>query len=377
MTSTEKHTKHVDLARPQYGEFGRLEFGILGAPCGVIQGIAEGVIKSLSDKYHIAYVDADHASADNDTEADFAHLRYTDKITGRRLDMLVDPNRYERQKFFNPADLILVNGNHFHAQKQVVIIHPEKRKSLHRKLDRLSNIALVILADDETEVFDFLKEHLSKGVTVLSLKDRDSIANWFRTAIAESTPGIKGLVLAGGKSQRMGFDKTRIEYFDKPHSEYLADLLSKHCNEVYVSRREDQVDDMADRYSVIPDTFTGLGPFGGILSAFRTDPNSAWLVVASDLPLVSRETLHTLIAKRKVSSIATAFMNNTTGFPDPLITLWEPRAYPVMLEFLALGYSCPRKVLINSDVHIVEANQEWLTNVNTAEQLDSIKSKLS
>ncbi len=70
-------------------------------------------------------------------------------------------------------------------------------------------------------------------------------------------------------------------------------------------------------------------------------------------------------------------MNDSTGFPDPLITLWEPRAYPVMLEFLGLGYSCPRKVLINSDVEIVHGDQEWLTNVNTTEQLDLVKSKLA
>jgi molybdopterin-guanine dinucleotide biosynthesis protein A len=52
------------------------------------------------------------------------------------------------------------------------------------------------------------------------------------------------------------------------------------------------------------------------------------------------------------------------------MTIWEPRAYPVLLNFLAQGYSCPRKALINSDIQEVEVEDErWLLNVNTAEDL--------
>jgi molybdopterin-guanine dinucleotide biosynthesis protein A len=57
-----------------------------------------------------------------------------------------------------------------------------------------------------------------------------------------------------------------------------------------------------------------------------------------------------------------------------LITIWEPKSYPLLLSFLAQGYSCPRKVLINSDVTLVNAlNPDALTNVNTPDEFERIK----
>jgi len=79
--------------------------------------------------------------------------------------------------------------------------------------------------------------------------------------------------------------------------------------------------------------------------------------------------LQQLIAQRDPSKIATAFYNSDTDFPEPLITIWEPKSYPILLHFLSLGYSCPRKVLINSDVKVVRLMDESvLVNVNTEEE---------
>ena len=73
------------------------------------------------------------------------------------------------------------------------------------------------------------------------------------------------------------------------------------------------------------------------------------------------------MANRDPGKLATCFYNPDTDFPEPLITIWEPRAYPVMLQFLAQGYSCPRKVLINSDVKLIkEIDKNAFFNVNTA-----------
>ena len=107
---------------------------------------------------------------------------------------------------------------------------------------------------------------------------------------------------------------------------------------------------------------------GAILSAFRENPNAAWLVVACDLPLLDETTLNFLIKNRDTSKIATTFRSpeSKEGFPEPLITIWEPKSYPVLLQFLAQGISCPRKVLINSDVHVLDAPlPETLMNANT------------
>ena len=75
--------------------------------------------------------------------------------------------------------------------------------------------------------------------------------------------------------------------------------------------------------------------------------------------------------------MATAFRSPVNAFPEPLIAIWEPRSYPVLLQFLAQGYSCPRKVLINSPVELLEApNPLALKNVNTPEELAEVRERL-
>ena len=69
---------------------------------------------------------------------------------------------------------------------------------------------------------------------------------------------------------------------------------------MFISCREDQQEEIDDRYLTLSDTFTGLGPYGAILSAFREQPDAAWLVIASDLPLLDTGTLEYLKKNRNL-----------------------------------------------------------------------------
>jgi molybdopterin-guanine dinucleotide biosynthesis protein A len=124
------------------------------------------------------------------------------------------------------------------------------------------------------------------------------------TAPETAPPVLNGLLLAGGKSVRMGFDKGAINWHGKEQRYYMADMLKTVCNDVFISCRTLQ-QDIDPQYKTIIDTFTGLGPYGAILSAFREKPDCAWLVIACDLPLMDKNTLDYLIANRDVSAIAT------------------------------------------------------------------------
>ena len=76
-----------------------------------------------------------------------------------------------------------------------------------------------------------------------------------------------------------------------------------------------------------------------------------------------------LVNHRNPTKLATCFYNPETEFPEPLITIWEPKAYPVLLEFLSQGYSCPRKVLINTDIEMIQMKDPTkMTNANTDEE---------
>jgi molybdopterin-guanine dinucleotide biosynthesis protein A len=180
---------------------------------------------------------------------------------------------------------------------------------------------------------------------------------------------INGLVLAGGKSIRMGQDKGLIDWHGKEQRYYIADLLIEFCNDVFLSCRKEQQEEIDSNYKTIPDAFEGSGPYGGILSAFQHNSDSAWLVVACDLPLLDRETLYYLIQNRDSAAVATTFKSPFDGLPEPLVTIWEPRSYTLLQSFRSAGYTCPRKVLINSEVCILKAQHpDVLLNVNTPEE---------
>jgi molybdenum cofactor guanylyltransferase len=300
---------------------------------------------------------------------------YTDHIDFHEFNFKREINDFQFRQLFNYADVVLVNGNHFKARSQVVVIDETKKASLQKRLSQLTNIELILLSDNVDDVFDFIRDFsTSESIPVFQLKDTSKIIGFFKTKMEKSIPLLSGLVLAGGKSKRMGFDKGSIQWHAKEQQYYVADILQEVCETVFISCREDQQNDVNKNYRTLTDTFTGLGPFGAILSAFREQPDSAWLVVACDLPLLNIETLQLLKSGRNVSSMATAFESPFNNFPEPLITIWEPRSYPVLLSFLSQGYNCPGKALRNMEVTVLKpGDPDALTNVNTPQDFDKAR----
>lgn len=374
-----RHGKHTDLAKPAYGNYGRNEWAIVGAPCVFIKALADSVINTLSTKYKCAYADTSH----NDEAilapgrlANGAVLEYTDQINHGQFNYSKALTTFQLRQQFTDADLVLVNGNHQQAKAQVVIIYDNKRASLQKRVEQLTNVELILLADNVYEVFDFIQETIPnwQELPLYRLSETEKIVAFFEAKMRQAKPVLNGLVLAGGKSMRMGYDKGAVNWFGKEQRYHIADLLKPLCQDVFISCRTDQKQQINSNYPVLEDTFTGLGPFGAILSAFREQPDRAWLVVACDLPLLDIDTLQFLTGHRKTASIATAFNSPYDEFPEPLITIWEPKSYQALLAFLAQGYSCPRKVLINSDVNLLQVqNPDALTNVNTPEELERVK----
>ncbi|HRH51058.1 MAG TPA: NTP transferase domain-containing protein [Panacibacter sp.] len=373
-----EHKKHSDIARPSLGNFGRNEFAIVGTTCNNIKILADAVIKKLSAKYKCAYIDADHKDANAALHTQDAFVEYTDKISYKEFRYANELDKFQYHQLFNETDLVIVNGNHYEAAKQIVVIDKVKEASLLKRIDQLKNVQLILLNDNVDGIFDFVKEAVANwpSVAVLSLHETDNIISFLEKQMEQSIPVLNGLVLAGGKSVRMGFDKSIIEWHGKEQRDFIADTLKEICSDVFISCRAEQQQEI-NNYKTIADSFTGLGPYGAILSAFRTNPNAAWLVVASDLPLMDKATLQYLKNYRNPSAVATTFESPFDGFPEPLITIWEPKAYAILLSFLAQGYSCPRKVLRNNNVHIIKAQHpEKLMNVNTEEELIKAKTLL-
>ena len=190
---------------------------------------------------------------------------------------------------------------------------------------------------------------------------------------------IYGLVLAGGKSVRMGEDKGRIQWHGIEQRYHMANMLSQFCSEVFISCRPEQVGEIDARYKLLPDSIEGAGPLCGILSAFKAYPDVAWLVTACDLPLLDEATLQFLIENRVDTTLASTYESPYDSLPEPLITIWEPSAYDLLLQFFNEGFNCPRKILIRNKerVNILQPNEsDALLNANTPADAELVRSKI-
>lgn len=183
---------------------------------------------------------------------------------------------------------------------------------------------------------------------------------------AQAAP-LYGLVLGGGRSERMGTDKAALAYHGgKPQTRRGLELLEPFCMRSFVSCRAEQAGDPA--FAGLPqihDAFLGFGPMGGMLSALRAHPGAAFLVIACDLPFLDAATLGALARGRNPLRAATAFAGPQDGLPEPLCAIYEPRAYARALQLLGQGVDCPRKFLLNSSAALlVPPDARALRNVN-------------
>ncbi len=176
-----------------------------------------------------------------------------------------------------------------------------------------------------------------------------------------------GLVLAGGASTRMQRDKAALSYHGQSQLQWTYELLSDLCAATFVSVRPDQRDEpVRSGFPQIVDRQPGAGPIAGITAAMAQHPKAAWLVVACDLPFLTRETLEHLLANRDPQKSATAYRSAHDGLPEPLCAIWEPSAREPLFAYFAGGKQCPRKFLINSDARLLDLPEaRALDNVNT------------
>lgn len=183
---------------------------------------------------------------------------------------------------------------------------------------------------------------------------------------------IYGLVLAGGRSRRMGRDKALLSRAGRTQLAYIVELVGKVASRVYVSARADQADEPErSRFEQIVDRYEGLGPVAGILSAMDEHPDVAWLVVACDLPNVDAATLEFLIARHSQHQPFTAFRSAHDDLPEPLCAIYCPGSDEIIRKFVDDGIVCPRKMLIRSDTCLLDQpNPAALDNVNTPEDLE-------
>ena len=189
----------------------------------------------------------------------------------------------------------------------------------------------------------------------------------------ESKNNITGVLLAGGKSLRMGQDKARIEVNGNPLLSRSLKLLRRHFPSVLIAG--DRPDLATADIPAISDIYPGSA-LGGLytgLQAARTD----WVFVAPcDMPYPDEKILELLLNCRNG---ADAVVPRTPQGYEPVFALYHKNCLPHMEEMLQQGQYRIYDFYQRIKVHYLDWSQMptgWersLLNINTPEQLEELQ----
>lgn len=265
---------------------------------------------------------------------------------------------------FESCDLLLIEGLKELPIPKLIVV------------DAGRDILPLVESGNVNEVLALVHDGSSAGLERFGLPcfhrdDTDSIARFIETALATRAASfpMNGLILAGGKSSRMGSDKALLRYGNNPQIQTTAALLDTLCNQVFVSCRNDQAP-LYDGYGkpIVTDAYLELGPLGGLLSAQRQQPNAAWFVLACDFPLLDAPTLGELCHTRDPFRYATAFQLPGATKPEPLCTIYEPKSRAALLRQHGNGDDSLASFLDRSRIRAVEpGDPALLRNANDRE----------
>lgn len=203
-----------------------------------------------------------------------------------------------------------------------------------------------------------------------------AIADIRKGGVQKAIDSIEGFILAGGESRRMGRDKARLVLGGKTFLERIVAELAPVVVSVGIvgSFRDDDFAVNGRPLQVVPDVFERWGALGGLhaaLSATRTD----WaLIVACDMPFVTRDLfLHLAGLREDYDSVAPL---QADGRPQPLCGLYRAeRCRPATEKLIKVGERRPVTLLQSlrtrwvafAELAGMEGANRFFANVNTPE----------
>lgn len=185
---------------------------------------------------------------------------------------------------------------------------------------------------------------------------------------------VTGIVLAGGKSRRMGADKGLMSFHGKPLVQYSLELLSIFCDHILISSNNTAYNSFG--YELVADQIAGAGPMGGIAACLGKSNTELNLVLSCDMPLADPVIFWTLL---KLSGDFTFVVPlDDKGRPEPLCAVYKRDSLLIMQKLLAeqsyrmteLYKNAPAR-LVNPDEYPIPFHEKWFMNLNTLQDFDT------
>ncbi|QIA09745.1 molybdenum cofactor guanylyltransferase [Draconibacterium halophilum] len=185
---------------------------------------------------------------------------------------------------------------------------------------------------------------------------------------------ITTIILAGGKSKRMGTDKALLELDGQTLLERAIELCKPISSELLISSNHQSHTTFG--YPVIEDEIKNCGPMGGISSGLKQSKSDWNLVLSVDAAFVDSNFLKFLLANTGDFDAVIPF---TEKGAEPLIALYNKSILPAMGNRLQSDDYRMQNLLKESKTNWLDAgelqveNKRLFTNLNRPEDLQSSK----
>ncbi len=174
------------------------------------------------------------------------------------------------------------------------------------------------------------------------------------------------IILAGGKSSRMGTDKTRLLYGGETLLERAVRRFSPRFEVLVSANRDMGIGDVR----IINDVFPGLGPISGLHAALG-EFESVFLL-AADMPFACPEAAALIIEAGRGHAVCAAVSDNR---PEPLFAYYTDAVMPLIKDSIETGdYSLHR--LFKTGAKLVPTASDILMNINRPEDYEKLKSHI-
>lgn len=187
---------------------------------------------------------------------------------------------------------------------------------------------------------------------------------------------VTGIILSGGKSNRLGHEKGLAEFNGKPLVVYALNTLKPLCDRVLISANNCLDEYAALGFEVVEDEIKGIGPMGGLLSCLKRSSSRFNFILSCDTPFVpGRLFVHLLDS---IENFQVAVPVHGDNYTEPLCAvystnvIWEmqrciDRKEYKLSDFLEKVNA--KKVLINDRLPFYR--EEMFVNMNTKTDLES------
>jgi molybdopterin-guanine dinucleotide biosynthesis protein A len=192
---------------------------------------------------------------------------------------------------------------------------------------------------------------------------------------------VIGIILAGGKSRRMGQDKSAMLFKGKSLLQNMLGTLSQtEISKIVINTNSsmcEQREQTLAKYTCIEDIIPDKGPLSGIHSALVNFPDANLLVVPVDIPLMTSNSLNALISTALTHEMNGRFAPYSVNTQKsevrssnlPLFVHNSSEVLPIIEQTLLKGQSysvfnfCKQfpiyEVPIQNDIELSNFNYPW------------------